>query len=95
MEENNNQVYYGGTAPVPPTQAEDAYIRRIDEMAREREEEKKPKKASLFARFLGFLLLAIVIGVVGGGTYYGIERYLGDSETESTSKKDNSRAAKQ
>ena len=40
-----------GTQQMPVT--EDAYIRRIDEMAREREEEKKPKKRSFAARAFG------------------------------------------
>ncbi len=70
--------YYA--SPVAPTPiyapvSEDAYIRRIDSIAREREEEKKPKKRSFLGRAIGFVLLAVIMGMVAGGTYYGIEQY--------------------
>ena len=73
----NGMPVYGNPTPV----TEDAYIRRIDEMAREREEERKPKKRSFFVRALGFVMLAILMGVVAGGTYYGIEKYMNSKDS--------------
>ncbi|MBO4653509.1 MAG: trypsin-like peptidase domain-containing protein [Lachnospiraceae bacterium] len=73
-----------GTQQMPVT--EDAYIRRIDEMAREREEEKKPKKHSFIASAFGFLMLALLMGVIAGGTYFGLEKYFSkDDSKQSTS----------
>ena len=55
---------------------EDAYIRRLDERAREREEEKRPKKSPFLVRALGFIMLAVLMGVIAGATYYGIGKYM-------------------
>ena len=61
----------------------DAYIRRIDDIAREREEEKKPKK-SFVLRAFGFVILAVIMGLCAGSAYYGIDHYLvnKDKKTE-------------
>lgn len=71
-----------GTQQMPVT--EDAYIRRIDEMAREREEEKKPKKRSFAARAFGLMLMAVLMGVIAGGTYFTLEKYFGKEDTQQT-----------
>ena len=59
-------------APAP----QDEYISRLEMMAKAREEERKPKKKPLLLRLFGYLMLAILMGAIGGGTYFALDRYL-------------------
>ncbi len=71
------------SAPVPPY--EDPYIRRIDEMARERnQEERRSEKKSFLKRAVAFVMLAVLLGVIAGGTYFAIDRYVFPEKTKTS-----------
>lgn len=58
----------------PQYPSEDEYIRRLDLMAREREE-RKAKKPSILPRLIGWVFLAMFVGAVAGGTYFTLEHF--------------------
>ena len=65
---------------VAPVYYTDAYIQRIDAMAMEREA-LRTKKAPVWPKILGLVMLAILTGVIAGGTYFAIERYVLPEQT--------------
>lgn len=65
---------------VAPVYYTDAYIQRIDAMAMEREA-LRTKKPPVWPKILGLVMLAILTGIIAGGTYFAIERYVLPEQT--------------